>query len=210
MFVHTNVKKTGDVKFNESLAVLNGIQRAYVYTQLSNMHSHPTDCPTREKRGWTGDSQLTSGGAALNFDALGFYGNWLQVMADHQAVNCALHTAAPTFPQANKDVCCDPPNNGFGCDYTGLAGGRFNDTHGALADVIPFTHVGGWPVELKLYKIKMARHLDSRCVLILAPWCWGQNMSRIQHEEVLTPSKFIMILFQARFPFLDDTNTMPL
>ena len=145
MFVHSAVKKTGDVKFNDSLAILNGIQKAYVYTQLSNMHSHPTDCPTREKRGWTGDSQLTSGGAALNFAALGFYGNWLGVMADHQAVNCALHKAPPVFPQANVDVCCDPPNNGFGCDYTGLAGGRFNDTAGALADVIPFTHVGGWP-----------------------------------------------------------------
>ena len=74
-----------------------------------------------------------------------FAGNWLQVMADHQAINCALHTAPPKWPQANVDVCCDPPNDGFGCDYTGLAGGRFNDTSGALADVIPFTHVGGWP-----------------------------------------------------------------
>ena len=74
LFVHSAVKKTGSVVFNESLAILNGIQTAYIFTQLSNMHSHPTDCPTREKRGWTGDSQLTSGGAALNFDALAFYG----------------------------------------------------------------------------------------------------------------------------------------
>lgn len=75
----------------------------------------------------------------------GLYGNWLQAMQDHQTVNCApASVKVPVFPQANKDVCCDPPNNGFGCDYTGLPGGRFNETVGALADVIPFTHVGGW------------------------------------------------------------------
>ena len=65
---HLNLAATADEE------PLNKIQKAYIYTQLSNMHSHPTDCPTREKRGWTGDSQLTSGGAALNFDALTFYG----------------------------------------------------------------------------------------------------------------------------------------
>lgn len=59
------------------------------------------------------------------------------------ATDAAAHIARV---QANVDVCCDPPNNGFGCDYTGLPNGRFNETSGALADVIPFTHVGGWCV----------------------------------------------------------------
>jgi hypothetical protein len=97
--------------------------RRYVYTQLSNVHSHPTDCPTREKRGWTGDSQLTSAGAALNFDAAGMYGNWLMAMRDHQGVGCAPAGTPPVFPQADVDVCCDPPDDGFGCDYTGVPGG---------------------------------------------------------------------------------------
>ena len=35
-------------------------------SQLSNLHFHPTDCPTREKRGWTGDAQFTSRQASLN------------------------------------------------------------------------------------------------------------------------------------------------
>eukprot|EP00038_Savillea_parva_P015483 m.14055 g.14055 ORF g.14055 m.14055 type:complete len:1286 (-) comp3115_c0_seq1:253-4110(-) len=143
LFVHTAMTPTGAIRLNSS--VLQGIQHAYVYTQLSNVHSHPTDCPTREKRGWTGDSQLTSGGATLNFDTATMYGNWLVAMHDHQTVDCSKAGHTPVFPQANVDVCCDPPNNGFGCDYTGVTGGRFANTSGALADVVPFTHVGGWP-----------------------------------------------------------------
>ena len=34
--------------------VLNSLQRAVRYTQLANLHSIPTDCPQREKRGWMG------------------------------------------------------------------------------------------------------------------------------------------------------------
>lgn len=31
---------------------------AAVYTLLNNVHSIPTDCPTFEKNGWTGDAML--------------------------------------------------------------------------------------------------------------------------------------------------------
>ena len=49
LFVHSAVKQTGSVVFNESLAILNGIQKAYIYTQLSN--SEDLDTPfTRNPR----------------------------------------------------------------------------------------------------------------------------------------------------------------
>lgn len=47
-FVHTNVTKDGHVEFKKpSMQILNGIQKAIVYTQLSNFYHHPTDCPQR-------------------------------------------------------------------------------------------------------------------------------------------------------------------
>ena len=52
------------------------------------------------------------------------YGNWLLAMRDHQTVSCSPAGRPPAFPQANVDVCCDPPDNGFGCDYTGVPGGE--------------------------------------------------------------------------------------
>lgn len=48
--------------------VLNTVQKCIVHTQLDNLHSIPTDCPQREKRGWMGDAQWTSEEASLNID----------------------------------------------------------------------------------------------------------------------------------------------
>ena len=124
---------------------LNSIQKAIVQTQLSNLHFHPTDCPQREKRGWTGDAQFTSRQASLNFDMTLLYRNWLQTMVDHNYVGCALNGATPVFPQANIDACCYSKHHKFGCDYTGIPNGVFSDVRGSVADVVPYMGVGGWP-----------------------------------------------------------------
>lgn len=136
LFVHSAVDRTGNVTFSHP--VLDGIQDAVVQTQLSNLHFHPTDCPQREKRGWTGDAQFTSRQASLNFNMRQLYGNWLQTMADHDQVGCAVNGAAPAFPQTNKDICCNPKHGSFGCDFTGVPNGTFTDTAGSVADVVPF------------------------------------------------------------------------
>ncbi len=143
LFVRSAVRRTGNVSFDHP--VLDGVQQAIVQTQLSNLHFHPTDCPQREKRGWTGDAQFTSRQAALNFDMRQLYASWLQTMADHDQAGCATSGAAPVFPQANKDICCNPKHGSFGCDYTGIPNGTFTHTSGSVADVVPFMYVGGWP-----------------------------------------------------------------
>jgi hypothetical protein len=43
--VNTRVRTVGHVQFNASVNVLNKIQKAVQYTLLSNIHSHPEDCP---------------------------------------------------------------------------------------------------------------------------------------------------------------------
>jgi hypothetical protein len=65
--VHTDVKEISTIRFDSLPAaelqhqkrnatpernILNDIQRITLYSQKSNLHSIPTDCPTREKRGW--------------------------------------------------------------------------------------------------------------------------------------------------------------
>ena len=144
LFVHSGVKQTGNITFGHK--VLDGIQGAIVQTQKSNLHFHPTDCPQREKRGWTGDAQMTSRQASLNFDMVALYGSWLQTMADHDMAGCAIEgSSGPVFPQTNKDICCSTKHGSFGCDYTGIPNGTFTHTGGSVADVVPFMHVGGWP-----------------------------------------------------------------
>ena len=53
--------------------VLSAVQRCVVQTQIDNIHSHPTDCPQREKRGWMGDAQWTAEEATINLDMGGLY-----------------------------------------------------------------------------------------------------------------------------------------
>ena len=163
LFVRTAVPRSGHIRFGHHhhhsshgdaaspypYAVLNEIQAAIVQTQASNVHSHPTDCPQREKRGWTGDAQVTSGEASLNFDTASMYSAWLTSMQDSADVSCALAPQTPTLPQPNCFLCCNPSKPSFGCDFHGLppggAHGGFEETRGSVADVVPFTHVGGWP-----------------------------------------------------------------
>jgi alpha-L-rhamnosidase len=64
-FLHSNVSKTGEVHFHPVASNFNRLQSAVQYTQLSNLVHTPTDCPHREKRGWMGDAQLSSGADLL-------------------------------------------------------------------------------------------------------------------------------------------------
>lgn len=162
-FTHSLVPHTGHVHFtNTSLAILNEIQAAVQQTQLSNLHSIPTDCPTREKRGWMGDAQVSSPEAALNFDMRSLYANFLRTMGDTQAVGCAEPAnaalvglqeigvaagavATEAAPRPPTYQCCDHAHPSFGCSWTGT---NFSGPlPGALPDVVPYTlkPYGGWP-----------------------------------------------------------------
>lgn len=52
---------------------------------LTNLHiGHPSDCPHIERRGYTGDGQLTCNAALSVLDARAFYEKWLRDIADGQ------------------------------------------------------------------------------------------------------------------------------
>lgn len=83
--VHANVNVTGEFECDNE--VLNWIYKTFVHTMLCNMHTgHPSDCPHLERRGYTGDGQLTLSAVLNIFDAKDFYEKWLQDIADGQDV----------------------------------------------------------------------------------------------------------------------------
>jgi hypothetical protein len=53
------MEPAGGLDFNST--TLNQIQAAVVQTSKSNLFSIASDCPTREKRGWLGDAQVSAG-----------------------------------------------------------------------------------------------------------------------------------------------------
>jgi alpha-L-rhamnosidase len=81
--VHSDVARAG--RFECASPLLNRLFENFGRTQLANMHGGvPSDCPHRERLGYTGDGQVASEAAILAFDMAAFYTKWLQDIADAQ------------------------------------------------------------------------------------------------------------------------------
>ncbi|MCQ2448858.1 MAG: family 78 glycoside hydrolase catalytic domain, partial [Clostridia bacterium] len=83
VFVYSAVEETG--KFSSDQKTLDWIYRAYVDSQLGNMHAGiPSDCPHFERRGYTGDGQLAAPAAMKTIGAEAFYRKWIEDISDSQ------------------------------------------------------------------------------------------------------------------------------
>jgi Alpha-L-rhamnosidase N-terminal domain./Bacterial alpha-L-rhamnosidase. len=91
--------------FECSDARLNRLYENTRWSQRSNMLSIPTDCPQREKAGWTGDIQLYATTALLNEDATAFLSRWLSCVARDQGENGAVPIVVPfdgMYPKVSR------------------------------------------------------------------------------------------------------------
>ncbi|MCQ2461850.1 MAG: alpha-L-rhamnosidase N-terminal domain-containing protein [Clostridia bacterium] len=81
--VHTDIRQVSS--FTSDNETLNWIFNAYVLTQKTNIHGCiPSDCPHRERLGYTGDGQLTCGAVMSVFDAREMYRKWMRDILDCQ------------------------------------------------------------------------------------------------------------------------------
>lgn len=65
------------------------------WSQCANMLSIPTDCPQREKAGWTGDIQVYTPAAMQNEDMTAFLTRWLANLAIEQKDNGSVPFVVP-------------------------------------------------------------------------------------------------------------------
>lgn len=93
-FMHSDVPPAG--KINSSNNTLNRTWMASNASYLSNLFGYPTDCPQREKNGWTGDAHINIETALYNFDAITVYEKWLADHRDEQLSNGVLPAIIPT------------------------------------------------------------------------------------------------------------------
>ena len=92
--LHADVKVTSE--FESASEGLNFLYDAYLRTQLSNMHlGVPSDCPHRERLGYTGDGQACCETVLLLTDSRDFYRKWIRDILDCQdtATGHVQHTA---------------------------------------------------------------------------------------------------------------------
>ena len=94
IFMHSDVPPVGQV--SSSNETLNKIWKATNVSYLSNLYGYPTDCPQREKNGWTGDAHIASETGLFNFDGITVYEKWLADHRDEQQPNGVLPAIIPT------------------------------------------------------------------------------------------------------------------
>ncbi len=82
LFIHTDMERVGH--FECSNTMLNKIYEATMQSYCGNAHSIPTDCPQREKNGWTADAHVAVDLGLLNYDGIGFYEKWMNDFLDNQ------------------------------------------------------------------------------------------------------------------------------
>lgn len=91
--VYSDLERTGF--FESSNELLNRLVEATVWSTKSNSADLPTDCPTRERHGWTGDAQIFFPSASYLFDYASFSKKFLNDMYDWQKKDGKLPQIAP-------------------------------------------------------------------------------------------------------------------
>lgn len=92
----TKLQKTGE--FHCSNEDLNILQENIYRSQQGNMLSIPTDCPQRERAGWTGDMQVYAPTACFNMDVYSFLRKWLYNMRLEQLQDGQIPNIIPSMP----------------------------------------------------------------------------------------------------------------
>lgn len=104
MTLATDCEDIGEFQCSDEL--LNKLQHMCRWSTISNMHSIPTDCPHREKNGWTGDTSISCEQMLINFGSRAFLSKWCADLRRSQ--------------RPAGQIPCVVPSTGWG--YYGLMG----------------------------------------------------------------------------------------
>jgi len=94
LFFTTGSERVGEFRCSNEL--FNKLYHAMLNSYQSNFQSIPTDCPHREKNGWTGDAHISSETGLWNFNGIMAYRKWLQDIRDEQRPTGELPGIVPT------------------------------------------------------------------------------------------------------------------
>lgn len=95
----TDCKRSGRIETSNSK--INKLIENIYHSQESNFFSVPTDCPQREKGGWTGDAQIYTPTAIFNMKIDNFMRRWLKNMRVEQYENGQIPGLVPWIESDN-------------------------------------------------------------------------------------------------------------
>ena len=91
--VYSDMEQTGSFECSNEL--VNKLYRNTLWSMKGNYLDLPTDCPTRERLGWTGDAQIFFDTGAYLMDTAAFFRKWIQDIEDAQLKNGLLPAVLP-------------------------------------------------------------------------------------------------------------------
>jgi alpha-L-rhamnosidase len=99
--VHSDLTRTGWFECHDDR--VNRLHDAAVWSLRGNLCEVPTDCPQRERAGWTGDWQIFAPTAAFLFDVETFSRKWLADVRLDQRFDGAIANISPCSPAESFD-----------------------------------------------------------------------------------------------------------
>ena len=175
--------------FKSSDPLLNWLFEAYTRTQTSNIHTCvPSDCPHRERLGYTGDGQLTAAAVMTVFDAKALYRKWMRDIADCQDLeNGHVPHTAPFYGGGGGP-------GGWGCAIAEVPYRywKFYGDDGVAETYYP---------HMKQYLGYLASRCDDHIVMREEPdgWCLGDWCTPYNHTQgILIPEPFVNTYFYLR------------
>ncbi|VXB37334.1 Alfa-L-rhamnosidase [Microbacterium sp. 8M] len=91
--VYSDMEQTGT--FTSSHPTLDRFVENTRWSMKGNFLDVPTDCPTRERLGWTGDAQVFFNTAAYFMDVAAFFRKWMRDLTDSQLRSGKPRAVAP-------------------------------------------------------------------------------------------------------------------
>lgn len=94
--IYSDMGETG--RFECSNPKLNQLHQNVLWSQKGNFLDIPTDCPTRERAGWTGDAQIFVHAGSLLMNDAAFFAKWIKDVSAEQYKNGLIRNFVPAAP----------------------------------------------------------------------------------------------------------------
>jgi alpha-L-rhamnosidase len=94
IFVHQDIERRAFFECSDTS--INRLYKMCIISTYSNLFHIPTDCPTREKLGWTNDARASCEQMLINFNMDRFYKKYMQDIYDAMLENGALPGIVPS------------------------------------------------------------------------------------------------------------------
>ena len=100
--IYSDMGETG--RFECSNPKLNQLHHNILWSLKGNFLDIPTDCPTRERAGWTGDAQIFIRAGSLLMNDAAFYAKWIKDVGADQPADGRIRNCIPDTPSENMNI----------------------------------------------------------------------------------------------------------